>query len=138
MISSITLHSAFHQLRANLAGKFLTCSFRPLCGAALPQGRYKISAPMHNSVYGTFALLSAAGVGRGWIDRGVETGWIDRGVETGWIERGWITTGWINQPEVFVLVAKPLAGRNCIVITSGFAEFMAALQQAGGASVTVT
>jgi hypothetical protein len=139
--SSITLHSAFNQLRANLAGKFLTCFFRPLLGATLPPGKYKISSPMHNSVYGTFALLSAAGPAAGvaghkdWLSAaGPAVGLADH---KDWVTRSdWIEFS-INQSGVFVLVARPLAGRNGIVITSGFAELMAALQQAGGATVTV-
>src|ERR1039457_2278302 len=138
--SSITLHSAFNQLRANLAGKFLTCFFRPLLGATLPPGKYKISSPMHNSVYGTFALLSAAGPAAGvaghkdWLSAaGPAAGLADH---KDWVTRSdWIEFS-INQSGVFVLVARPLAGRNGIVITSGFAELMAALQQAGGATVT--
>jgi hypothetical protein len=155
--SSITLHSAFNQLRANLAGKFLTCFFRPLLGATLPPGKYKISSPMHNSVYGTFALLSAAGPAAGvaghkdWLSAaGPAAGvaghkdWLSAaGPAVGLADhKDWVTrSDWIefsiNQSGVFVLVARPLAGRNGIVITSGFAELMAALQQAGGATVTV-
>ena len=56
-----------------------------------------------------------------------------------WIESGWVAPpGQINQPGVFVLVDKPLAGRNTIVVAMGFAELMAALPQARGATVTVS
>ncbi|MGH9647861.1 MAG: hypothetical protein ACRD4E_13710 [Bryobacteraceae bacterium] len=108
---------------------------------------------MQNSIYGTFALLTAAGpvlgaairpgalAGKDWVN----TGWINNSsMNAGWVNRDWIHSGWvsppgqINQPGVFVLMDKPLAGRNGLVITSGFAELMAALQQAGGANVTVS
>jgi hypothetical protein len=39
--------------------------------------------------------------------------------------------------QVFVLSNKPVLGRNCIVISSGFADLMDGLQTAGGARVTV-
>ena len=56
-----------------------------------------------------------------------------------WIEKGWVSPpGQVNQPGVFVLLDKPLAGRNGIVITSGFAELMAALQQGGATTVTIS
>jgi hypothetical protein len=39
--------------------------------------------------------------------------------------------------QVFVLSDRPVLGRNCIVVSSGFADLMDGLQKAGGARVTV-
>jgi len=151
--ASITLHSASNRLTAQLAGTYVTSIFRQPSGKAIPPGNYILSAPMHNSVYGTFALLSptreASPQGMLWIDL-----WIDIPVAASgkdWVSSresaDWVTTresaGWIdlpsvvNQPGVFVLLERPLAGRNTILITAGFAELTAALHQAGGATVTV-
>jgi len=97
---------------------------------------------MHNSVYGTFALLSptraASPWGMGWIDihgPSAQAGkdWIDLRGSADWIE----LPSLVNQPGVFVLLEQPLAGRNTILITGGFADLMGALHQAGGATVTV-
>ena len=156
-LSSIPLRSTSNRITGSLAGRPISCFFHPVSGG-LPPGNYKISGPMRNSVYGTFALLTAAGpapgaavqpgalAGKDWISAGwIEKGWIEKGwMNAGWVNRDWIESGWvsppgqINQPGVFVVMDKPLAGRNGIVVTSGFAELMAALQQAGGATVTVS
>lgn len=42
-----------------------------------------------------------------------------------------------NGGQVFVLSNRPVLGRNCIVISSGFADLMDGLQTSGGARVTV-
>ena len=39
--------------------------------------------------------------------------------------------------QVFVLSDRPVLGRNCVVVSSGFADLMDSLQTAGGAGVTV-
>jgi hypothetical protein len=139
--SSITLHSASSRITARLAGTCLTSFFRQPSGRAIPTGNYIISAPMHNSVYGTFALLSpvrgAAGLGMDWIMIRVKP---QAGKGQVNLQADWVTIDpplLANRPGVFVLVEKLLAGRNAIVVTGGFAELMGALQQAGGATVTV-
>ena len=140
--ASITLNSASKRLTAQLGGTYLKCLFRQPAGQAIPPGNYTISPPMHNSVYGTFALLSPARVASLWamgwieIDGPVEQGhkdWISPRASAGWIEMPFAG----NKPGVFVLVEHPLAGRSIILITEGFAELMGALHQAGGATVTV-
>jgi hypothetical protein len=167
--SSVILHSASNRISGYLAGKVFNCLFRPPPGGALPPGNYKISAPMHNSVYGTFALLTAVGPfanpalrpgatinkdwitrpGAGWVNDSRKD-WIDQPGKdwisrpgTDWVSRagaGWIENplSQVNQPGVVVLVGKPLAGRNTIVIISSFSELMAALEHAGGAAITVS
>ncbi len=190
---SIKFNQTSNTMTANLAGRLCTCLFKPLTGGAIPPGTYKLSAPMQNSVYGPFALLSSAsrftGMGQGgsntyWIEP--RSGWIEpRTVgwieprTVGWIEPrtvGWIdprTVGWIeprivgwiepragslgsskgrisssdwvespatylNRHGLFVLVGKPLGGRNTIEITGGFAEFISALAKTGGVEVTLS
>jgi hypothetical protein len=160
--ASITLHSASNRLTAQLAGTYVTSIFRQPSGKAIPPGNYILSAPMHNSVYGTFALLSptreASPQGMLWIDLWIDIpvaasgkDWVSSRESADWVttreSADWVTTresaGWIdlpsvvNQPGVFVLLERPLAGRNTILITAGFAELTAALHQAGGATVTV-
>jgi hypothetical protein len=39
--------------------------------------------------------------------------------------------------EVLVLSDKPIAGRNCLVVSLGFADLMLGLQATGGATLTV-
>jgi hypothetical protein len=166
---SIRFDQTSNTMLANLAGRLVTCLFRPLSGGAIPPGSYKLSAPMQNSVYGPFVLLSSASrptvTGQGgnnkiWIDiqpraatRRATATWIEP--RLGWIEpragslgssKDWISSsGWIESPAtyvneqgLFVLVGKPLAGRNTIEITGGFAEFISALAQTGGSEVTIS
>ena len=174
--SSITLHSASHRITAQLGSQLLNLTFHPPSGGAIPPGNYSLSRPMHNSVYGTFALLSltrpaagAAGwINQGWINPRLHSGWVNQGslgknwigsdwinpragnrggVNRDWVNQGWLTQAgadWVqnpmqaaNQPGVFVVVERPLAGRNSIVIVAGFAELMRGLEAAGGATVTV-
>ncbi len=165
---SMTLHSASNLIRVQVAGKNLNCPFRSLSGAAVPPGNYTISAPMHNSVYGTFAVLSATRAASGpalhgaagWINKD----WVSPGIAgLGWINKGWVSapslnkdwvnssvnqSGWVtnsgadwvqnvSEPGVYVMVEKAVSVRNAILITGGFTQLMAALQQAGGATVTV-
>jgi hypothetical protein len=40
--------------------------------------------------------------------------------------------------QVFVISARPMQGRNCLVLTSGFADLMEALQIAGGAKIIIS
>ena len=97
----------------------------------------------------------------GWIEPGT-IGWIDPRT-VGWIEPrivGWIepragilgsskgrisSSDWVESPAtyvnrhgLFVLVGKPLGGRNTIEITGGFAEFISALAKTGGVEVTLS
>ena len=39
--------------------------------------------------------------------------------------------------EILVLSDKPIAGRNCLVVSVGFADLMLGLKASGGASLTV-
>ena len=39
--------------------------------------------------------------------------------------------------EVLVLSDKPIAGRNCLIVSLGFADLMLGLQASGGAALTV-
>ena len=39
--------------------------------------------------------------------------------------------------QVLVLSDKQIAGRNCLIVSLGFADLMLGLQAAGGASLTV-
>ena len=151
-----TLSSATNQIKAHLAGRHLLCSFKPLSGRAIPPGKYKLSAPMKNVIYGPFVLLSPvsrSSAPRDWIDiysrsqglgrAGIQsTQWIDNPA-IDWIDNpsiAWIENAapCFNQQGIFVLVGKPLAGRNAILITWGFADFISALAQTGGSEITVS
>ncbi len=141
------LSSATNQIRAILAGKHLLCSFKRLSGSAIPPGKYKLSAPMKNMVYGQFVLLSPVSRSLGWIDNPVRAaGWIDNPVRAaGWVGNPARGADWIENPipnldqeGIFVLVGKPITGRNAILITSGFADFISALAQTRGSEITVS
>jgi hypothetical protein len=54
-----------------LGGKFLNCTLMPQ-SFNLPPGRYKVSAPMRNSVFGMFALITPAEGWEKWV--AVESG----------------------------------------------------------------
>jgi hypothetical protein len=78
-----------------------------------------------------------------WIDArsgfsGANAGWIDLGIQnsgTSWIEN---PSSYVDQQGIFVIVGKPLSGRNTIEITAGFSELISALAQAGGSEVIVS
>lgn len=147
--SANTLHSASNQITGNLGGKFLNCSFHPVAGGSLPPGKYKLSRPMHNSVYGTFALATLMGSTRGagasrtqWIEKQ----WLQKQwLSAGWVTKDWINKDWVNNsltgagdPGVFVIAGSHLSGRNGIVVTRGFNELMAALGETGGGMIIVS
>jgi hypothetical protein len=150
-------------ISGNLAGKFLNCTMRPPQGGALPPaGDYQILAPMNDPIYGRVALMVSVG-GSGAVDVGltlqkclVAVGAASRG---GWdvtvnakaLKPDVRSTAMSNRKmgmpdasppgqtsgQVFVLSNKPVLGRNCVVVSSGFADLMDGLQAAGGARVTV-
>ena len=85
-------------------------------------------------------------VGRAsWIEvrsgfSGANAGWIDphfgiQNSRTSWIEN---PSSYVDQQGIFVIVGKPLSGRNAIEITAGFSELISALAQAGGSEVIVS
>ena len=82
--SSIPLRSVSSRITGNLAGRFITCFLHP-APDGIPPGDYKISGPMSNSIYGTFALLTAAGPAPGAA--------VQPGALAG---RDWISTGWVR------------------------------------------
>jgi hypothetical protein len=137
-------------ISGNLAGKFLNCTVRPPQGGALPpRGGYEILPPMNDPIYGRVALMVPAG-GSGEIIAGLT---MQKCLVTakvyGRFEAGPTTMSnkKFSKPDasppdatsgqVFVLSDKPVLGRNCVVVSSGFADLMDGLQTAGGARVTV-
>jgi hypothetical protein len=136
-------------ISGSLAGKFLQCTMRPPQGGTLPPaGDYAILAPMNDPIYGRVALMVPVG-GSGAVDVGLTlqkclvaiklTFKPDAGpspVAFGVAKKpGGTAAGDVSQ--VFVLSDKPVLGRNCIVVSSGFADLMDGLQTAGGARVTL-
>ena len=55
--SWITLNAAASRISARFSGGLVTASFRMSLGGSISPGTYSVSAPMHNSVYGVFAIL---------------------------------------------------------------------------------
>jgi len=137
-------------IAGNLGGKALCCSMRPAQGGTLPPaGDYQILAPMNDPVYGRVALMAPVG-GSGAVDVGLtlQKCLVAVGAASG---AGWDFSVTVNKKgfkldatpagatsgQCFVLSNQPVLGRNCIVVSSGFADLMDGLQAAGGARVTV-
>lgn len=140
-------------IQGTLGGRLVNCLLHPL-SATLPHGSYSISVPLRNSAYGIFALVSPIDPtsrkplisGQGlekwvtpWISGQGSEKWITPWVSGQGSEK-WVTP-WV-MPTVlpsgaFLLTDRLLAGRRCIVVTTGFADLMHALQSGGGASIAV-
>ena len=135
-------------IAGNLSGKFLHCTMRPAQGGALPPaGEYEILPPVSDPIYGRLALIVPAGgsaairIGKhGRLSATISDVSVQvcfgKSAVSGFIERP-DTTKSAAGGQVFVLSDRPVLGRNCIVVSSGFADLMDGLQTSGGARVTV-
>jgi hypothetical protein len=148
------------EIHGTLGGKSFNCFLHPL-SAQLPPGTYKISGRMENSAYGVFALISPAGglnqekwigpiTGKFAYGKGlgplVNEKWIGSFGHEKWIgataDKSSLLTDKQFTPSTasegpFLLTSKLHAGKGCLVVTSGFADLMDALQAAGGLSIAV-
>jgi hypothetical protein len=130
-------------ITGNLSGKFLHCTVRPAQGGALPPaGDYEILPPVSDPIYGRLAVMAPAG-GLGAtkdVDKStpaVRGKLIVKPYAAPPVVAMKFETPGAGGGPVFVLSDRPVLGRNCIVVGSGFADLMDALQTAGGARVRV-
>jgi hypothetical protein len=138
---------ASRAIAGNLGGKPVHCMMRPAQGGALPPaGDYEILPPVSDPIYGRLALMAPAGQ-----LAAIEWNWTT--APAGGLAASekylkdaakfWEKPLGEQKPDsaggggVFVLSDRPVLGRNCIVVSSGFADLMDALQTSGGARVTV-
>lgn len=139
-------------ITGNLAGKPIHCVARITEGTGSPlAGVYTIPPPMRDPVYGLTALLlpleqggtrTAAGINYiKWCVQAKATALADK-----WIEMpsalasaaaGGAAEAKARAAGVLVLSDKPIAGRNCLVVSLGFADLMLGLEASGGATLTV-
>jgi len=142
-------------IAGSLGGRFLHCTMRPAQGGALPPaGDYEILPPMNDPIYGRVALMVPVGVA-GAIRTGLT---MEKAVQSSVAflkpdvtptakgqkdyEKPMAARRMGHPPgaaggQAFVLSDRPVLGRNSIVVSSGFADLMDALQTSGGARVTV-
>jgi len=135
-------------ITGNLSGKFLHCTMRPPQGGALPSaGDYEILPPVSDPIYGRLAVMAPVG-GLG-ATKDVDK---SRSACSGFFEKPDAApramsgrrmdfepdrTHGAGGGQVFVLSDRPVLGRNSVVVSSGFADLMDALQTSGGARLTV-
>ncbi len=154
-VVDLNLNAGSGVMQGDLGGRVFHCSLHPL-SFHLPPGKYWISAPLQNSVYGEFALVTRADVlqhekwigpvAEKWISP-MSQNWISPTSEK-WINpmsQNWInpmSEKWISPGSSFsggpvVLTGQLLPGRKCLVLMPGFADLMDALRSGGGASITI-
>jgi hypothetical protein len=125
-MAALTFQISSRTITGSLGGKFLYCTMRPLQGGVVPPaGDFKIQPPVSDPIYGRIALM--APVGGSLILSAVSGKFFLKPDRTPGAGGG----------PVFVLSDRPVLGRNCIVVNSGYADLMDALQTSGGAMVTV-
>lgn len=142
-------------IAGNLAGKPLYCTLRPPQGGSLPPaGDYGILPPMDDPIYGRVALMAPFG-GSGAIltqltmQKCMVTAMptASGAYEFFKPDAMAVSNKKFSKPDApssgvaggpcFVISNQPVLGRNCIIVSAGFADLMDGLQAAGGARVTV-
>jgi hypothetical protein len=146
-----------------LAGKPLNCLVNPsLPGSAPLAGVYQIQPPLEDVVFGQMAVMTLVGRSDGggaqptykpWgklekYTPGFDPSWamnkkyvgasaslfdkmVPGGVSSSLFEK-FVPGGGSTS---YVLSSRPIPGQNCLVVGSGFADLMDALQKSGGAIV---
>ena len=98
----------------------------PFGGASPPAGVYAISPPVSDPMFGMYAILTPV------------TGASSAGGSSLVGAYGKFFRKAERPPDpVFVLSDRVIPGRNCIVMSLGFADAMSALQSAGGGQITI-
>jgi len=139
----------------------------PQGGALPPAGDYEILPPVSDPVYGRLAVMASVGgsgatkdpdkgtvIGQKWFRKPDAAKFWEKPLATavsGKVFQKPLATAVSDRriafkpdqtpgaagAQVFVLSDRPVLGRNSIVVGSGFADLMDALQTAGGARVTM-
>ncbi|HEY2431935.1 MAG TPA: hypothetical protein VGI12_04605 [Vicinamibacterales bacterium] len=125
-------------ITGNLGGKPIQCVVRMSQGTGLPiSGEYTVRPPTSDPIFGRTALviLSKSAVSRA----------VDPLKEAKLFTPGRVSWDYIKTPsgapqagvQMLILSDKPIAGRNCLIVTLGFADLMSGLDASGGATLTV-
>jgi hypothetical protein len=147
-------------LTGSVGGKNIHVMIRP-GGAAPPPGKYEIHPPVEDPIYGMVALMMPVG-SPGALVSGKQEKWqpammASPGALVSGKQEKWQPTmmmmpaSKVNVPsmdakqfqspseatQVFVISHNPIPGRNAVVVSSGFADLMDALQAGGGATIQV-
>jgi hypothetical protein len=129
-------------LTGSVGGKNMHVTIRP-GGAAPPPGNYDIHPPVQDPIYGMVALMvPSASPGSLPFDTVAAKLALANTHPQAFQYRGSPavvpavqSVNTLSQP--FVLSDKPIPGRNCIVVSAGFADLMDALQASGGTTIKV-
>jgi hypothetical protein len=113
-----------------------------LGGASPPAGLYNISPPVSDPMFGVYAVLTPVTGGSSSL---ASTGkHFDRKLfdpvnfdHKHFFPKLQIPKGPGTLSQVLVLSDRVIPGRNCIVMSLGFADMMSALQSAGGGQITI-
>ena len=142
-----------NMITGNLAGKPIHCVVRMSQGTGSPaRGDYVIPPPVSDPIYGQTAMMIDLKPGSPGVAQGLHFKVPGLGSSAGIFKApgsassaggGAMETGGGAgaavplTKQVLVLSDKPIAGRNCLIISIGFADLMEGLQTTGGASLTV-
>lgn len=150
---SITLEFQSGFISGMLAGKSLNCLVNPSQGS-VPAGVYQIQPPMDDVVFGQLAVMTPVGradggaVSGAYEFSGASASSFDKAIKM--VGPGGASESIASSASAgdfikfvgpghgaasFVLSSRPIPGRNCLVISSNFADFMDALKSTGGATV---
>lgn len=129
-----------------IANKAISFKTQPATtGSKPPAGNYVIHPPVNDPIYGLVALMTPVGssgsgnaMGKVYISPILTETKINTELAVAKLAGpAFIKTGPLKPKVVFVLTSRPISGQNSLVVTSGFADLLDALQTAGGTTVTV-
>ena len=143
-----------NMITGNLAGKPIHCVVRMSQGTGSPaRGEYVIPPPVSDPIYGHTAMVIALKPGSPGVAQGLHFKVPGLGSSAGIFKTPGLSSsagggamesaggaGAERQSQtnqVLVLSDKPIAGRNCLVVSMGFADLMLGLEASGGATLTV-
>ncbi len=132
-------------ITGNLGGKPIHCVIRMSQGTgAPPSGEYTVRPPTNDPVYGRTALVIPSKFANDIGPRTPSAKLISPASSSSNAPGARVSWDWIKMPsgaqagvQMLVLSDKPIAGRNCLIVSQGFADLMQGLDASGGATLTV-
>jgi hypothetical protein len=133
-------------ITGNLGGKSIHCVVRMSQGTGSPMpGEYTVRPPTSDPLFGRTALVIPSKFANDIGPRVLSAklmGPASSPVNTPGARVSW---DWIKMPsgapqagvQMLVLSDKPIAGRNCLIVSQGFADLLQGLDASGGATLTV-
>jgi hypothetical protein len=104
-------------------------------GSAQAAIRHRVGAADYYSIKGRIAPLQAATLAASPAGSAAWSGDVLKMVAASKMEMQAQSQG---SGQVYVLSDRPIPGRDCIIVSFGFADMMSALNAAGGGQITIT